>query len=64
VGQPGESGHLRLYLLPALDRIPLRGLGIHDVQAMFEQIISDHFRAGHPIAPERWPEYEPPCWRD
>jgi hypothetical protein len=25
-------------------------LAIQDVQAMFEQIISDHFRAGHPIA--------------
>jgi len=39
-----------LYLLPALGRIPLDELGIHDVQAMFEQIIMDHFRAGHPIA--------------
>jgi integrase len=44
------ASHLRLYLLPALGRIPLDELGIHDVQAMVEQIISDHFRAGRPIA--------------
>jgi integrase len=44
------ASHLRLYLLPALGRIPLDELGVHDVQAMFEQIISSHFRAGRPIA--------------
>jgi hypothetical protein len=44
------ASHLRLYLLPALGRIPLDELGIQDVQMMFEQIISDHFRAGRPIA--------------
>jgi integrase len=44
------ASHLRLYLLPALGRIPLDELGIHDVQAMLKQIISDHFRAGRPIA--------------
>jgi integrase len=43
------ASHLRLYLLPALARIPLDELGIHDVHVMFEQIISDHFRAGRPI---------------
>jgi hypothetical protein len=44
------ASHLRLYLLPALGRIPVDELGIQDVQAMLEQIISDHFRAGRPIA--------------
>jgi integrase len=44
------ASHLRLYLLPALGRIPLDELGIQDVQVMFEQIIDEHVRAGHAIA--------------
>ena len=44
------ASHLRLYLLPALARIPLDELSIADVQAMIDTIIDTHARAGRPIA--------------
>ena len=45
------AGHLSLYFLPILGRIPLDELGIDDVQTMIDTIIDAHARAGHPIEP-------------
>jgi integrase len=44
------ASHLRLYLLPALGRIPLDELRIDDVQGMFDRLIDDHALVGRPMA--------------
>lgn len=43
-------GHVRLYLLPHLGRIPLRALTTADLQAMFTAIQRQHGAAGQPIS--------------
>ncbi len=45
------AGHIRLYLTPALGRIPLDELAAHDIQAMIDQVIAQHARTGRPITP-------------
>jgi len=44
------ESHVRLYILPALGRIPLDELSLGDVQGMFDAIIDSHAKAGRPIA--------------
>lgn len=45
------ESHLRLYLMPALGRIPLDELSSLDVQAMIDAVIRSHAQAGTPICP-------------
>lgn len=45
------ASHIRLYLTPALGRIPLDDLSCHDIQATIDKIIRDHAGAGRPISP-------------
>jgi integrase len=44
------AAHVRLYLAPALGRIPLEELEGPDVQAMIDRIVADHAKAGNPIS--------------
>ncbi len=43
-------GHVRLYLVSHLGRIPLRSLTPADLQAMFSAIQRKHAAAGHPVS--------------
>jgi integrase len=43
-------GHVRLYLVPHLGRIPLQSLTPADLQAMFNAIQRQHAAAGHPVS--------------
>lgn len=45
------AGHIRLYLAPALGRIPLDELSAHDIQATIDNVIDTHARTGTPITP-------------
>jgi integrase len=44
------QGHVRLYLVPHLGRIPLRSLTPADLQAMFSTIQRQHAAAGRPVS--------------
>jgi integrase len=45
------DSHLRLYLVPHLDRIPLAALTSGDLRGMFQTIIRQHRTAGRPLTP-------------